>query len=62
MGQAQPFSSERPKAVDYLATLRRLVGDLEAGRAAIVKDGVDVTRLYTLILEEQVRLLETIIE
>ncbi len=34
MGQAQPFQSEPARSIDYLAPLRRLVADLEMGKAA----------------------------
>jgi len=61
MGQAQPFPSEHPKAIDHLAGLRRLLADMEMGKTAVVSDGVDATPTYLLVLKAQIEHLDALL-
>ena len=61
MGQAQPFQSEPSKVVDHVGSLRRLLADLEAGKTAIVSDGIDATSTYALILKAQIEYLDALL-
>jgi hypothetical protein len=62
MGQAQPFSAVRPAVIDHLAGLRRILSDLEAGEICVMKEGVDNTPTYILVLKTQIGHLETLLE
>lgn len=62
MGQAQPFQSQPSGFIDHIAGLRRLLTDLQSGKAAIVMDGVDATPTYVLVLKAQIEHLETLLE
>ncbi len=62
MGQAQPFHPEHSTSIDYISGLRRLLADLESGKAAIVRDGVDATPTYVLVLKAQIEHLETFLK
>ncbi len=62
MGQAQPFYSEPSEPIDHLSSLRRLLADLQSGKAAIVSDGVDATPTYVMVLRAQVERLEALLE
>ncbi len=61
MAQSQPFESEPAGSIDYLTPLRRLLTDLKCGKAAIVRDGVDATPTYVLVLKAQIEHLETLL-
>ena len=62
MAQAQPFHSEHSSSIDHISGLRRLLTDLQSGKAAIVMDGVDATPTYVLVLKAQIEHLETLLE
>ena len=47
-----------PQTIDELTPLRRLLADLQSGEAAILKQGIEVTPTYILILKSQIRILE----
>ena len=62
MGQAQPFHSEHSNPIDPLISLRQLLTDLETGEAPIVKDGIDATSTYVMVLKTQIQHLEILLE
>ncbi len=61
MGQAQPFQHELSKPIDHLASLRRLLADMESHKTAIVSDGIDATSTYTMILKAQIEYLDVVL-
>ncbi len=62
MGQAHPFYREHSQSIDHLSSLRRLLRDLESGKAAIVSNGVDATAAYLMVLKAQIEHIETLLE
>ena len=52
------YSMGHPQPFDDLSPLRRLLADLQSGEASIIKDGIELTPTYVLILKSQIRILE----
>ena len=61
MGQAQPFSSEPKAFIDHFAGLRRILAEMESGEISVVKDGIEQTPTYILVLKTQISHLETLL-
>lgn len=62
MSYTHPFHSEHSESIDHICSLRRLLADLESGKAALVSDGIDATETYVLVLKAQIKHLETLID